>query len=69
MDLRSLPIYNIDAVQRELADAHKRIAKLEATVERILAEPRRSTPSELVNQTIPRKERPPHYSQGDPLGR
>ena len=61
---------DIDTMRRELADAHKRLSKLEATVERLLAEPRRFTPAELVNQTVPsRKPLPPHYSPGDPLGR
>ena len=51
---------DIDAIRRELADAQKRLAKLEAAIERLLAEPR----------TAPtRKPLPPHYSAGDPLGR
>ena len=62
---------DIDALRRDLADTQKRLAKAEASIERMLAQwPRRFTPSELVNQTYHRIPRPPHYSEGtDPLGR
>ena len=60
---------DIDAINRAVADLTRRLHRAEATIERLLAEPRRSTQAELVNQTYPRKERPPHYSQGDTIGR
>ncbi len=62
---------DIEALCREMVDVQKRLAKAEASIERMLAQwPKpRPTPEQLVNQTY-RRERPPHYSEGaDPLGR
>lgn len=50
----------VDALRRDMADTMKRLAKAEASIERMIAAmPRKSTPEQLINQTYKRETMTP----------